>query len=169
MKHGVALAAAALVLMVGACGQDSDSSTKPDGTGSTTAAPSTTGGAEWTPKEAGEKYLEMVKPANAANNELGRVSSKTDRTVPEMTAQCRKVADAEYVLIDALAKGSWPEAARADIAKLIDATKKDAAGNEKCAVATTVAAVQEGFLESRAANVKGAAEAVRVALEVPHS
>lgn len=173
MNRGT-IAATAALLALSACGQSEPETTAtvtvtPTPTASATAAsptptPSPT---EWSMEEAGKKYQAMVKAVNAPNATLSKVSTKEDRTVNEMAAQCRKVADATYDFIADLRKGHWPKEVQTDIDTLIDASKVDAAGNEKCAAAMSIPAIEAGFIMSQESGSSGASAVVRAGLGLP--
>lgn len=125
---------------------------------------SPTGTAAWTMEDAGREYLAMVEPSNAANAKLRTVSGREGATLKEVTAACRQAADAVKQLMVDLQAGRWPEEVKPDAAAFAVALAENAAGNELCADASDVSAIEKGFEKSAGSGVSEAAAALRAAL-----
>ena len=123
--------------------------------------------AAWTIKDAAARYTDMVKPLNAANDDLRRAAASASVTVNDLARSCRAVAAATDTLIADLRAGSWPAQAQSDVDALLAAATKYAEAHKKCASGRTSEAVEQGFADARESGVGPAVAALRAALGLP--
>ena len=99
------LAAVGIAVAISGCAGGGSLSEGPGTATSSSITTSATATAVWTMEDAGQEYLAMVGPSNAANATLRTVSARERATLNEVTAACRQAADAVKQLMADLQAG----------------------------------------------------------------
>jgi hypothetical protein len=130
---------------------------------SSTAQPPTA----WTLTEAQQHYLDYVAAGNHDIDIVNRlVCTCTTNLDPDVLATaCAAVAHDDQLLGQDLASGAWPQNATSAISALISVNRRQQAGYQACADATTLSAMLT--MERNIVATTAQATAVRRALDLP--
>ncbi len=163
---------AVVVFALAGCGGD-DTTASPSTTSSVTSAtPSATttptptpSPVYWTKDEAGQQYLEMVKPINAAVSALGASFSYDESDWGVIRDKCANIVPASDAFMRALNDGKWDPALRPDVDAVIAHTSGAHSWYVACANATKRADLD--VLGNVTSQDPGAAQRLRVKLGLP--
>ena len=164
----VASGLAALVL--GGCGSPSSPATTVTVAGSTSVAPSsaptpTPSPTVWSKAEAGERYLAMVQPINAAITAMGATFDVNEDTWRGIRSDCSTIVKANDTFMRALSDGLWDPATRPAVDAVITSSSAAHSWYVKCAAAKDLDEID--VLGDVTQQDPGSPQRLRVALGLP--